>query len=244
MSARAWIPVTFNLLRGTGPGHQADDEAELTALSELRAGARQQAALGSVKANIGHAKAAAGAAGLIKTVLAVSTGVVPPASGVHKPHALISGGDARIRLPEAAEEWQAGTRLAASARWASAAATSTWCCGTSRPAGPAQERWLRSVQLLPRSAGKTEPGPTLPLLARAAAAAVPAARAGPVRAGRRAVQAGRHRGLALGRGDAGPRLPARPGHGEAGTGESRARGDAPGTTRGAGAGKRSRCCRA
>src|SRR5260370_25494537 len=105
-------PGESQFIEGNGAGTPADDEAELAALSELRANAPRQAALGSVKANIGHANAAAGAAGLIKTVLAVSAGVVPPASGVLKPHALISNGDARMRLPQAAEEWEAGTRLA------------------------------------------------------------------------------------------------------------------------------------
>ena len=72
------IPRDIQLIEGNGAGTAAADEAELSALSRLRAGARQRAALGSVKANIGHAKAAAGAAGLIKTVLALGTGVVPP----------------------------------------------------------------------------------------------------------------------------------------------------------------------
>ncbi len=155
-------PADIQYIEGNGAGIPADDEAELTALSELRAGARQPAALGSVKANIGHAQAAAGAAGLIKTVLAVSTGVVPPASGVLTPHALISDGDARIRLPQAAEEWEAGTRLAA---------VSTMGIGGSNvhvvlrhePSSRVRaERWLRSVPLLTRSASKSEPGPAHP----------------------------------------------------------------------------------
>ncbi len=106
------------------------------------------AALGSVKANVGHAKAAAGAAGLIKTVLALSTGVIPPATGVHEPHELISTGDAKVELPQVPREWNPGTRLAA---------VSTMGIGGSNvhlvlrhePAGRVrQERWLRSVPLL------------------------------------------------------------------------------------------------
>ena len=74
-------PADIHYLEGNGAGTRADDLAELTALSSIRAGAKHFAALGSVKANIGHAKAAAGAAGLIKTVLALGTGVVPPTTG-------------------------------------------------------------------------------------------------------------------------------------------------------------------
>ena len=106
-------PAEIHYLEGNGAGTPADDEAELAALAAIRAGARHTAALGSVKANIGHAKAAAGAAGLIKTVLAVSTGVVPPATGVEEPHSLITDGDARLHLPLAPQDWTRGSRLAA-----------------------------------------------------------------------------------------------------------------------------------
>ena len=106
-------PADIHFIEGNGAATSADDAAELRALSALRAGAKQRAAIGSVKANIGHAKAAAGAAGLIKTVLALGTGVVPPTTGVHEPHELIAGGDAGLVLPQAPEEWPSGTRLAA-----------------------------------------------------------------------------------------------------------------------------------
>jgi enediyne polyketide synthase len=156
-------PGDIQFIEGNGAGTPADDEAELAALSELRANATRQAALGSVKANIGHANAAAGAAGLIKTVLAVSAGVVPPTSGVLTPHALISSGDARIRLPQAAEEWEGGTRLAA---------VSTMGIGGSNvhivlrhePASRTRaERWLRSMPLLARPADKAESSPAQPM---------------------------------------------------------------------------------
>jgi enediyne polyketide synthase len=100
------------LFEGNGSGTPGEDEAELTALTQLRADAREAAALGSIKANIGHAKAAAGVAGLIKTVLALSTGVIPPTTGVLRPHPLLTGADAAYWLPEVPEEWPGGNRLA------------------------------------------------------------------------------------------------------------------------------------
>ncbi len=106
-------PADVQYLEGNGSGTRTDDDAELAALAKLRAGSRQSAALGSVKANIGHAKAAAGAAALIKTVLALDTGVIPPATGSSSPHAFISGGDARLEMPDAARAWPEGTRHAA-----------------------------------------------------------------------------------------------------------------------------------
>ena len=106
-------PADVQLIEGHGAGTATADRAELDALTRLRAGARQQAALGSIKASIGHAGAAAGAAGLIKTVLALGTGVIPPATGVSRPHPLLRDGEAGLRLPRSPEAWPEGTRLAA-----------------------------------------------------------------------------------------------------------------------------------
>ena len=106
-------PADIQLIEGDGAGTAAGDLAELTALVTVRDGAPSAAALGSVKANIGHAKAAAGAAGLIKAALAVSAGVIPPATGCARPHPLLRGEDATLRVLRTAEPWPAGTRLAA-----------------------------------------------------------------------------------------------------------------------------------
>src|SRR5579875_1912149 len=105
-------PADVRLTEGDGSGTADADAAELRALAALRAGARIPLALGSVKANIGHARAAAGAAGLIKTVLALSNGLIPAATGVRRPHPLVRELSELIRLPAAAERWPEGTRLA------------------------------------------------------------------------------------------------------------------------------------
>lgn len=106
-------PADIHFIEGNGASSQLADEAELSALNSIRAGAKHPAALGSIKANIGHAKAAAGAAGLIKAVLALSTGVVPPTTGAQSPHQLITEGDGNLVLPRAARDWEHRTRLAA-----------------------------------------------------------------------------------------------------------------------------------
>ncbi len=110
---RARIPPgEVQLIEGHGAGTAASDTTELAALAELRSDVRQVAALGSVKANIGNTKAAAGVAGLIKAVLAMSTGYIPPATGFSRPHPLLRGGDAALRLPRAPEPWPEGPRTA------------------------------------------------------------------------------------------------------------------------------------
>src|SRR5580693_8654640 len=105
-------PADIQLIEGDGRGTADGDLAELTALTLIRAGAQTAAVLGSVKANIGHTKAAAGAAGLIKAALAVNAGVLPPVTGCAHPHPLLTGEDAVLRVPRTAESWPPGTRLA------------------------------------------------------------------------------------------------------------------------------------
>ena len=105
-------PADVQLIEGDGTGTASGDLAELTSLAEIRQASPRLAALGSVKANIGHTKAAAGAAGLIKATLAIAAGIIPPATGCARPHPLIASEDARLRVPEAAEPWPERIRLA------------------------------------------------------------------------------------------------------------------------------------
>src|SRR5580692_5596381 len=105
-------PSDVQLIEGDGTGTASGDLAELTSLAEIRQASPRLAALGSVKANIGHTKAAAGAAGLIKATLAIAAGIIPPATGCARPHPLIASEDARLRAPGAAEPWPERIRLA------------------------------------------------------------------------------------------------------------------------------------
>ncbi len=66
--------------------------------------------VGSVKTNIGHLEAAAGIAGIIKTVLALHHEEIPPHLHFGKLNPYISLGDAPIRIPTALEPWRPGER--------------------------------------------------------------------------------------------------------------------------------------
>ncbi len=101
---------TVALFEGHGTGTQVGDATELRALSEARAeaGAAHPAAIGSVKGMIGHTKAAAGVAGLIKAAMAVHQQVIPPAVGCVDPHKLLTGDAAMLRAPRRAEPWPDG----------------------------------------------------------------------------------------------------------------------------------------
>ncbi len=75
-------PDTIGYVEGHGSGTLLGDSIEVQALTrafERRGTSRRQfCALGSAKANIGHCDAAAGIAGLIKAVLALHHGQLPP----------------------------------------------------------------------------------------------------------------------------------------------------------------------
>ena len=169
-------PADIQFIEGNGAGTPADDTAELSALSVLRAGAKQRAALGSIKANIGHAKAAAGAAGLIKTVLALGSGVVPPTTGVHQPHELIASGDAGLVLPQAPADWASGTRLAAVSTMGIGGSNVHLVLRHEPATRTRQDRWLRSVSALARGTTRqSTDGVQRAAAARAGADPVPAA---------------------------------------------------------------------
>jgi polyketide synthase PksN len=74
-------PASVGFVEGHGSGTPLGDQIEITALKKVFADGERAPgtlAVGSVKSNIGHCNAAAGAAGLIKAALAVKYGTVPP----------------------------------------------------------------------------------------------------------------------------------------------------------------------
>jgi len=81
-------PATVELIEAHGTGTRVGDVVEFQALNRLfgKDGCNEnRCALGSVKSMIGHTKAAAGAAGLMKVVLALYNKVLPPTLKVGQP---------------------------------------------------------------------------------------------------------------------------------------------------------------
>jgi enediyne polyketide synthase len=96
------------LIEGHGTGTPVGDEVELKTLCAMRkaaGGKTRPAAIGSIKANFGHTKAAAGVAGLIKATLAVYHQVLPPTTGVRQPRSEVEGEGAVLRVLAQAEPW-------------------------------------------------------------------------------------------------------------------------------------------
>jgi enediyne polyketide synthase len=106
--ARARFGIgSVDFFEGHGTGTEVGDAAELQALSRARAadGFDTPAAIGSIKANIGHTKAAAGAAGLIKAALSLHERVIPPTTACETPHALLTGPRRALRPVQTGEPW-------------------------------------------------------------------------------------------------------------------------------------------
>ena len=89
--ARAgFSPDTVELVEAHGTGTKVGDGVEAAALADVFGGvetsrSRPWCAVGSVKSQVGHTKAAAGAAGLIKAAMALHFKVLPPTMKVTKP---------------------------------------------------------------------------------------------------------------------------------------------------------------
>lgn len=106
--ARAGYPIaTVELFEGHGTGTVVGDQVELDALVELLTEKPNPLppAIGSVKGNIGHCKAAAGAAGMIKVVMALERKVIPPTSGCECPHPIFDRIGDRLRPSLEGRSW-------------------------------------------------------------------------------------------------------------------------------------------
>jgi acyl transferase domain-containing protein len=68
----------------------------------------------SVKTNIGHTEATSGLAGIIKAVLALEKGLIPPSINFEKPHPEISLEKLKIKIPTSLEPWPSGSYRRAS----------------------------------------------------------------------------------------------------------------------------------
>lgn len=96
--AAGYDPHTVELVEAHGTGTAAGDVAEFEGLrqvfddpAEIAAHPRQSCALGTIKSQMGHTKAAAGAAGMLKVALALRHRVLPPTIKVEAP-------DPRLKL--------------------------------------------------------------------------------------------------------------------------------------------------
>ena len=112
-------PDTVGLVEAHGTGTIVGDATEVRGLTSVHGDTGREGAwcaLGSVKSMIGHTKAAAGAAGLIKAVMALHHKVLPPTIKVETPNEAVKPGETpfyvntekRPWLPESGHPRRAG----------------------------------------------------------------------------------------------------------------------------------------
>lgn len=116
--AQAGVEVAeVGVIEGHGTGTRLGDRTELQALVAGFGGAPagREPLLGSVKSNIGHAQAAAGALGLVKVITAAEHGAIPPTLHVDEPSREIDWESSGLRLADKLTPWPAidGRRTAA-----------------------------------------------------------------------------------------------------------------------------------
>ena len=108
-ACRGIDPTSITLLEGHGTGTRVGDHIELQALHEVfrHRDKKKWCALGSVKSQIGHTKAAAGIAGIIKAALALHHKVLPPTINCAEPHPLLADSNSPFYLNTESCAWEA-----------------------------------------------------------------------------------------------------------------------------------------
>ncbi|WP_062214439.1 type I polyketide synthase [Streptomyces sp. NBRC 109706] len=153
-------PRDVDFVEAHGTGTSVGDPVELAALADVLGprAAGEECLVGSVKTNIGHAEAAAGIAGLIKAVLCLEHGTVPPNLHLETPNPAVDWDDLPLTVPTRA------TPLPAHDRPALAGVSSFGFSGTNahlvlRAAPPADDAGLENddgrARLLTLSAATT-----------------------------------------------------------------------------------------
>jgi acyl transferase domain-containing protein/acyl carrier protein/ribosomal protein S18 acetylase RimI-like enzyme len=104
-------PGDVSYIEAHGTGTSLGDPVEVSALKSVFGPGRppdRPLAIGSVKTNIGHTEAAAGIAGLIKVVLSMRHGIIPPHLHFARLNPLIDLDAFPARIPVRGEPWERG----------------------------------------------------------------------------------------------------------------------------------------
>ncbi|HEX2201827.1 MAG TPA: amino acid adenylation domain-containing protein [Longimicrobium sp.] len=109
LAAAGVAPETIGYVETHGTGTELGDPIEVAALSEVFGGGRPATVpLGSVKTNVGHLDAAAGVTGVIKAVLALEHGEIPPSLHFETPNPRIEFGRSPFFVNTALRPWPRG----------------------------------------------------------------------------------------------------------------------------------------
>lgn len=113
LSRAGVAPAEIDFVETHGTGTSLGDPIETGALTATLGAGRaegQSLTIASVKTNIGHLEAAAGIAGLIKVVLSLQHGEIPPHLHFERLNPAISFGSMNVVIPTKRQPWLPGTR--------------------------------------------------------------------------------------------------------------------------------------
>ncbi|RLC13957.1 MAG: polyketide-type polyunsaturated fatty acid synthase PfaA, partial [Deltaproteobacteria bacterium] len=103
-------PSSIELVEAHGTGTRVGDKVEFSALKscfDKSSLIKNQTAIGSVKSMIGHTKAAAGAAGIIKAALSLHNKIIPPTLKALEPDPELNINDTSFYLNSTTKPWMA-----------------------------------------------------------------------------------------------------------------------------------------
>ncbi|WP_181009152.1 beta-ketoacyl synthase N-terminal-like domain-containing protein, partial [Streptomyces sp. SM11] len=107
-------PADISLIETHGTATRLGDPIEIAALTEVFGGDPDREGpchLGAVKGNIGHLEPAAGLAGLVKALLCLQHGEIPPVAGFEKPSSHLDLSTGPFEIPTEPRQWtSAGPR--------------------------------------------------------------------------------------------------------------------------------------
>ncbi|MBU6352246.1 MAG: SDR family NAD(P)-dependent oxidoreductase, partial [Chloroflexi bacterium] len=98
-------PSEVGYIEAHGTGTPLGDPIEVGALGKVFAERSDPLYVGSVKTNIGHLEFAAGVAGVMKLVMVLQQGLIPPHLHLQQPNPHIDWASLPVRVPTAATPW-------------------------------------------------------------------------------------------------------------------------------------------
>ena len=108
------FPSRLAYVETHGTGTALGDPVEGNSLASALSDVEHRVSVGSLKGNIGHANAAASLLGLIKTVLCMAHGVIPPLAGFERANSHLDGNTQRLfDFPTRPKSWPAKRDYAA-----------------------------------------------------------------------------------------------------------------------------------
>ncbi|MEK8173481.1 polyketide synthase [Streptomyces sp. M19] len=132
-------PASVGYYEAHGTGTAVGDPIEATAIGSVLGDSDRTHWIGSVKSNFGHTEAAAGAASLIKAVLCLEHGAIPPNLHFERPNPKIPFDSLPLRVPTDTVDFPSGTGRAVPGSTPSGSAAPTRTPSSKRPRRPARD---------------------------------------------------------------------------------------------------------